>query len=66
MGGYNDIPDAPWIREAEAYGMPEDPEEEMEFWRNYGGPIPHHVLARMNGAPSCMVDDSYWGDNRDD
>ena len=23
MSGYNDIPDAPWIREAEVYGMPE-------------------------------------------
>lgn len=31
MMGWQDIPDAPWIREAERYGMPED-EPESGFY----------------------------------
>lgn len=66
MPNYWDIPDAPWIRDAEINGMPEDPEDEWEYWSTCGKPIPYHVLARLNGSPSCLVDDTDWRREEDD
>ena len=62
MYGLNDCPDAPWIREAEVYGMPEDPDEELEYWLSQDGPIPFAVLARLNGGCGCLTDDRDWED----
>ena len=59
-----DIPDAPWIRDAEVYGADDDLEEELEFWETVGGPIPYSVLARLNGGGYCLTDERDYLEDR--